>query len=173
MIKKDWRAAKAVRIFSDDILSPCCSVIRQSRWRTQANAMQAMAIVRDHLLGLLVEHRPHLEVVLGSPEALLDPPEFAVAVKQLGMAYVGHTLAEASFSTSQRAASLILSSSTSIRTSPSTLTKRPKPLPAPADDDAAALVLELCRKRVLRGTDGPVGVEVGEPILHVPEIRLT
>ena len=36
-----------------------------------------------------MEHRPHLEVVLGDPEALLDPPEFAVAGEQLEMAHVG------------------------------------------------------------------------------------
>ena len=42
-----------------------------------------------HPVGLPVEHRAHLEVVLGDPEAFLDSPEFAVAGEQFGMAHVG------------------------------------------------------------------------------------
>ena len=45
--------------------------------------------MRLHPVGLPMEHRPHLEIVLGDPEALLDPPEFAAAVEQFGMAHVG------------------------------------------------------------------------------------
>ena len=45
--------------------------------------------MRLHPVGLPMEHRPHLEIVLGDPEALLDPPEFPAAGEQFGMAHVG------------------------------------------------------------------------------------
>ena len=44
--------------------------------------------VRLHPLGIPLKHRPHLDVVLGDPEALLNPPQFAVAGEQLRMAHI-------------------------------------------------------------------------------------